>query len=133
MDTKAMRNMVRVGIVSEVCPADCAARVVFEEKDSATSPVLPIITRGGKVNRDFWLPDIGEQVVCLFACNDKNFSTGWILGAHYKSGAGNADSVDKRRVDFAYGSFVEFDRATGGLTIQCTGDIVINGQTISLN
>ena len=133
MDTKAVRNMVRVGIVSEVIPADCAARVVFEEKDNTTSPVLSVLTRGGKVNRDFWLPDIGEQVVCLFTCNDKNFSTGWILGAHYKAGDGNADSVDKRRIDFSDGSFVEFDRATGGLTIQCTGDIVVNGRTISLN
>ena len=94
MDTKALRSMVRVGIVSEVIPADCAARVVFEEKDETTSPILPVLTRGGKVNRDFWLPDIGEQVVCLFACNDKNFSTGWILGAHYKEGDGNADTVD---------------------------------------
>lgn len=133
MDTKVVRNMVRVGIVSEVLPADCAVRVVFEEKDKTTSTILPVLTRGGKVNRDFWLPDIGEQVVCLFACNDKNFSTGWILGAHYKEGTGNADSVDKRRIDFSDGSFVEFDRATGGLTIQCTGDIVINGRTISLN
>ena len=32
MDTKAMRNIVRVGVVSEVIPADCAARVVFEER-----------------------------------------------------------------------------------------------------
>ena len=133
MDTKALRSVVRVGIVSEVIPADCAARVVFEEKDATTSPVLPVLTRGGKVNRDFWLPDIGEQVVCLFAANDKNHSTGWVLGAHYKAGAGNADSVDKRRIDFSDGSFVEFDRATGGLTIQCTGDVVINGRTISLN
>lgn len=133
MATKALRSMVRVGIVSEVIPADCAARVVFEEKDETTSPILPVLTRGGKVNRDFWLPDIGEQVVCLFACNDKNFSTGWILGAHYKAGAGNADSVDKRRIDFSDGSFVEFDRATGGLTIRCMGDIVVNGRTISLN
>ena len=133
MDTKAMRNIVRVGVVSEVIPADCAARVVFEEKDNTPSPVLPVLTRGGKVNRDFWLPDIGEQVVCLFACNDKNFSTGWILGTHYASGAGNADSADKRRIDIADGSFVEFDRATGGLTIQCTGDGVITGRTISLN
>ncbi len=133
MDTKALRSVVRVGIVSEVIPADCAARVVFEEKDETTSPILPVLTRGGKVNRDFWLPDIGEQVVCLFAANDKNHSTGWVLGAHYKAGAGNADSVDKRRIDFSDGSFVEFDRATGGLTIQCTGDVVINGRTISLN
>ena len=133
MDTKALRSVVRVGIVSEVIPADCAARVVFEEKDETTSPILPVLTRGGKVNRDFWLPDIGEQVVCLFAANDKNHSTGWVLGAHYKAGAGNADSVDKRRIDFSDGSFVEFDRATGGLTIQCTGEVVINGRTISLN
>lgn len=51
MDTKAMRNIVRVGVVSEVIPADCAARVVFEEKDNTPSPVLPVLTRGGKVNR----------------------------------------------------------------------------------
>ena len=137
MDTDAMktaRNMVRIGTVTATNPAAMTARVTFEEKDGLVSPELPIITRGSGGNRDYWLPDVGDEVVCLYSANDKNFTTGWILGTYFtEKHPPNAAAQDVRRVDFGDGSFIEFNRAAGSLTIQCTGPVTINGATINLN
>ena len=87
MDTEEMkstvRNMVRNGIVSSVNAKNGTVRVAFEDKDKNVSAELPVISRGSMETKDYWLPDVGEQVVCLFASNDKNTSTGWILGTFF--------------------------------------------------
>lgn len=111
-----------------------AARVVFEEQDRNVSPELPILTRGSGGNKDYWMPDVGDEVLCLFAPNDKNFSTGWILGTYFTAKhPPNAAAQDVRKIDFGDGSSIEFNRATGSLSIKCTGSVTINGATINLN
>lgn len=128
------RSMVRVGTVSSTNPTTMAARVVFEEKDNMPSAELPVLTRGSGGNRDYWLPDVGDQVVCLFPANDKSYTTGFILGTYFTAKhPPNAAAQDVRRLDFGDGSFMEFDRAAGSLTITCTGPVTINGSTINLN
>lgn len=126
------RNMIRIGRVSSVHPSEMAVKVVFEDKDNLVSDKLPVLVRGSSKNRDYWLPDVGEQVCCLMLPNGHN--AGICLGSFYSESSPPAiTDAEKRRIDFSGGSFIEFDRATGGLTIQCTGDIVVNGRTISLN
>ena len=126
------RNMIRIGRVSSVHTSEMAVKVVFEDKDNLVSDRLPVLVRGSSKNRDYWLPDVGEQVCCLILPNGHN--AGICLGSFYsESSPPVIADAEKRRIDFADSSFIEFDRATGGLTIQCTGDVVINGRTISLN
>lgn len=137
MDTDAirmMRGMVRVGTVSATNPGAMAARVKFDEKDGTISPELPVLTTGSGGNKMYWMPDVGDEVVCLFASNDKNFTTGWIVGGYFtQKHPPNAASQDVRRIDFGDGSYIEFNRATGGLSINCNGPVTINGATINLN
>lgn len=126
------RNMIRIGRVSSVHPSEMAVKVVFEDKDNLVSDRLPVLVRGSSKNRDYWLPDVGEQVCCLMLPNGHN--AGICLGSFYSESSPPAIAdAEKRRIDFSGGSFIEFDRTTGGLTVQCTGDIVVNGRTISLN
>ena len=128
------RGMIRVGTVCDIHAAECMARVRFDDKDGTPSPEMPVITRGSGENKDYWLPDIGEEVVCIFAMNDKNFSTGWILGTYFADKRrAQAASVDIRRTDFGDGSYIEFNRAAGSLTINCTGEVIIKGSNIRLN
>ncbi len=131
---RALRGMVRAGTVSSVNPANSTARVEFDDKDKTVSPELHIIHRGSGVNKDYWLPDVGEQVVCLFANNDKNFSTGWILGTYFtEKQPPQVNNKDIRRLDFSDGTYMEYNRNTGALTINVVGEIKINGSTIYLN
>lgn len=131
---RALRGMVRTGTVSAVYPKTDTVRVVFDDKDETTSPELHVLHRFSGKNKDYWLPDMGDQVVCLFANNDKNFSTGWVLGSFFTDKQPpQVDSADIMRLDFADGSFMEYNRASSSLNIHVVGNITINGATINLN
>ena len=131
---RALRSMIRKGTVCDINPATMAVRVEFNDKDSLPSAELPVLSRGGGGNKDYWLPDVGDQVVCIFENNDINASSGWVLGTYFteKHPPQVADK-EIRRIDFGDGSCIEFNRAEGSLKIQCTGAITINGSTINLN
>lgn len=131
-----LRRMVRVGRVSSINPEDGTARVIFPDMDDDVSDDLPVLHTGSQTLKGYYMPDIDEQVVCLMVPNisGKGSNDGFIIGSFFN----DADKPIKTgasvcRIDFGDGSFVEHDRDTGNLTIQATGDIVINGRSISLN
>lgn len=127
-----IKNLVRAGRVSVVIPERMAVKVVFEDKDSLVSDELPVLTFGSSKNKMYWLPDVGEQVCCLMLPNGHN--AGFCLGSYYSDAdPPNASDQNIRRVDFGDGSYVQFDRGTGNLDINCTGNVTINGKTINLN
>ena len=131
---RALRGMIRTGTVSAVYPENGTARVVSDDKDDTTSPELHIVHRFSGTNKDYWVPDIGDQVVCIFANNDTNFSTGWILGSYFTDKhPPQVASPDIMRLDFADGSFLEYNRGNSSLTIKVMGQIKINGAEIHLN
>ena len=131
---RALRGRIRTGTVSAVYPENGTARVVFDDKDDTTSPELHIVHRFSGTNKDYWVPDIGDQVVCIFANNDTNFSTGWILGSYFTDKhPPQVASPDIMRLDFADGSFLEYNRGNSSLTIKVMGQIKINGAEIHLN
>ncbi len=135
MDTdKIIRNIVRKGVVSSVNPANGTARVIFQEKDNDISAEYHLLNRGSGKLKDYWIPDINDQVVCLCEANDKNFSSGWILGSWFSDEAApQVQNAEIRRVDFGDGSFIEYNRESHSMTINCTGDIYIKGANIYLN
>ncbi len=131
---RALRSMIRKGTVCDINPTAMAVRVEFNDKDSLPSAELPILCRGAGGNKDYWLPDVGDQVVCIFENNDINTSSGWVLGTYFtEKHPPQVANAEIRRIDFGDGSYMEFDRAKGSLKIQCTGPITINGSTINLN
>ena len=128
------KNIVRRGIVSAVYPERHSARVTFEDKDNVVSAELPILTSYASKNCLYHLPDVGEQVICLQEESDAQEGDGVIIGSIYSDvNKPKASSQDKFRLDFDGGSFIEFDRSSGDLNINCTGNIKINGQNIYLN
>ncbi|MEE0457057.1 MAG: phage baseplate assembly protein V [Anaerovibrio sp.] len=137
MDTelkRIVRSMIRKGTVCAVDPKTMSVKVEFSEKDCLPSPFLPVLCQGAGGNKCYWLPDIGDQVVCLYEANDKNASSGWVLGTYFtEAHPPQVADAEIRRLDFGDGSFMEFNRSNGSLTIQCTGNIVINGKMIYLN
>ncbi|MFD2084386.1 hypothetical protein ACFSND_03970 [Brevibacillus brevis] len=61
-----MKNILRVGIVSSVDERDATARVVFGDREDVVSYNMDILSRGSFLLKDYWLPDVNEQVWCLF-------------------------------------------------------------------
>ncbi len=139
-----IKRLIRVGTVSSVNAAAGTVRVAFAAQDDMVTYELPVITRGSKNNKDYWLPDVDEQVLCLFLPNTsgRGVCDGFVLGTFYSSiDAPVENSGDVHAVKYGDGTIIKHDRSTGKLTINATGDIdiiaggkvTINGQTIYLN
>lgn len=137
MDTEVermLRGMVRTGTVQSVNVVNNTARVVFDDKDETVSPELHILHRCSGKNKDYWVPDVGDQVLCIFNNNDKNFSTGWIMGSYFhEHHPPQVQSLDIMRFDWLDGSYIEYNRATHTLNVKIVGPININGEVINLN
>lgn len=128
------RDMIRVGTVSATNPEKNTVRVTFPDHDDLVSGELRILARGGAKNRDFWMPDVDDEVVCIFPTNDENFCDGFVIGTLFNEKfPPNSDSQEISRKDFSDGSFFQFNRETGELRVECKGKIIINAQEIYLN
>ena len=127
------KNLIRYGKVSAVIPERCAARVVFDDRDNLVSAELPILQSSCLNNKWFSLPDVGDSVVCLMAPNDSN-GTGFVLGSFYhEKNLPPAQVQDTSMIQFGDGTEIKYDRARHQLSINCVGNIKINGKRIDLN
>lgn len=74
-----LRQTIRVGVVSDIDDGDVTARVTFDDQDNVTSAKLSVIVKNTDKNADYWMPDIGEQVLCIF--HPAGPQQGFILGS----------------------------------------------------
>ncbi|WP_059108309.1 phage baseplate assembly protein V [Candidatus Williamhamiltonella defendens] len=103
------------GTVSAVDEKTVRVRVRLPELDNLRTAWLEVLQRNTQNNKDYWLPDIGEQVKLLL---DPYGDDGVVLGAVYSQVDRPAiASRDKRRVDFADGTFVEYDRKNHAMAL----------------
>ncbi|TDK65971.1 phage baseplate assembly protein V [Sapientia aquatica] len=118
----------RNGLVSDIDPARHKVRVIFPELDNLESFWLSVLARKSLKDKDYWLPDVGEQVAVLM---DAFGEDGWVLGAVFSDiDKPSVTSKDKRNVTFADGAVIEYDRQThhfdlrlpAGATMSITAD-----------
>ena len=139
-----IKQLVRVGVISSVDAAAGTARVAFTDLDNTVSHDLRILTRGSKRDKDYWIPDIDEQVVCLMLPNasGRGVCAGVILGTFYSRTDSPAESsADVRGITFGDGSVARHDRGSGSMTIHAAGDleliadgnVIIQGSTVHIN
>ena len=117
-------DCVRIGEVSSIDPVKCTARVVFDDEESMVSYDLPVLQRNTMGNRDYQMPEVGEDVVCLFrsgGCED-----GFIIGSFYAGQVTPPEtSPDKRTVVFRDDTKVSYDRASHKLSVQIDGTTIV--------
>ncbi|QQE75726.1 phage baseplate assembly protein V [Brevibacillus composti] len=115
-------KLIRIGVVSSINPTKCAARVAFEDQGKSVSPELPILVRGSFGTKDYWMPEPGEQVWCLF--NPAGNADGIILGSVY-SDADTPPVTDaaKRHLQFKDGTKIEYDANAHTLALDVKGPI----------
>lgn len=119
----------KIGEVSSIDPVACTARVIFDDENSIVSYDLPVMQRNSFGNKDYQMPDVGEDVLCLFRGN--GFEDGVIIGSFYAGDVEPPESTaDRRTIWFKDGTRVCYDRATHVLTITIEGtSIVFNRQS----
>ncbi|WP_293726871.1 phage baseplate assembly protein V [uncultured Phascolarctobacterium sp.] len=136
MDTNLIKNIVRIGRVSSINAAANTVKVVFTDKNELVSGELMVVNRGSMADKDYWLPDIDEQVLCLMLPNNsgQGLNAGFVLGSFFSAeDEPQENSADVRAVKFGDGTVVKHDRSTGNLTINATGDIsIIAGGAVTI-
>lgn len=111
----AAPGMFRVGIVQELDTAAARVRVTFADYDQLRSWWLPMVVPKTQNDKAYWLPDAGEQVVCLMDAHDE---AGAVLGAIYSSADPTpVNSADKWHLAFKDGAAFEYDRAAHVLSL----------------
>lgn len=126
-------SIIRLGEVSSVNAEKGTACVVFDDDDGVVSAELPVLHRNTFSNKDYSMPDVGEDVLCLFLPN--GLEDGFILGSIY---AGEVtppeNTIDKRTVVFSDDTRVSYDRAEHVLTVSI-GDTTIeaNGDSVRID
>lgn len=115
--------MYRIGIVVAVDEKTAMARVRWTDMDGEVSYWLPVMQKKTLKDKEYWLPDLNEHVVCLI---DENGEEGVILGAIYSDAdATPVQNKDKYYIHFEDGTEVEYDRKQHKLRITVKGDILI--------
>jgi len=130
---KILHRLIRVGVVTQVYPEKGTVRVEIADLDDVISYELPVLFRKTCKDKDYWMPDVGEHVVCVFL--PTGAEQGFVIGAFYshKDKTPVADQ-EIRRIEFSNGAFVEHDRKTGNMRINTPGDIKIEAaKTIKIN
>lgn len=130
-----LKSIIRIGEVSSVDAAKGTARVVFDDFDGIVSYDLQVISRNTFANRDYAMPDIGEDVICIFL--PTGTEAGFILGSVY---AGEItppeNTINRRCVEFSDGAKFMYDRAAHVFTAN-VGDTSItvnqNGVDVQSN
>ena len=99
----------RLGIVKEQDLSLGRLRVIFTEFDQMLSYWLPLVVPKTQNDKTYWMPDVGEQVVCLMDGHDED---GVVLGAIYSQPDSTpVQSADKFHLEFKDGAIIEYDRA----------------------
>lgn len=127
-------QLARVGFVTARQPERHRVRV--ELRDTVTSPLvsgwLPVLTPRASADMAFDLPDVGDQVLCLFLGN--GLEDGFVLGSMYGAQTPPVASGDKFHRTFSDGTTIEYDRKAHKLTASVKGDVDVSAtKSISLH
>ncbi len=127
--------MFRVGLVKQQDLQGARVRVAFPDRDQLLSYWLPVVFTKTQNDKGYWVPDIGEQVVCLM---DEHDEAGAVLGAIYSSAdTPPVQSADKYHMSFKDGASIEYDRAAHALAVSlpngATMSISANGASIAID
>lgn len=129
----------KYAIVKEIDSKGVKVRGIIPDMDGVMSPWLSIVVPNSLKNKDYYLPDLEEQI---FIWLDENSETGACLGTVYSTkDLPPVNDLDKRHTKFEDGSTFEYDRKThkleikvqGDILIEATGDITLKGERIDLN
>lgn len=126
-----LSEIIRVGKVTSTNDEAGTARVQFADRNDVVSYDLNVIVKNTLENKDYWMPDINEPVLCLFL--PSGIEQGFIIGSYYTRVVSPSQATKEvREARFKDGTSVSYNRETHTLTVDVPaegGNIVINSHT----
>jgi phage baseplate assembly protein V len=124
--------MFRVGIVQEQDVVNAKVRVVFPDYDQMLSWWLFIAVPKTQNDKAYWIPDIGEQVLCFM---DEHDEDGAVLGAIYSQvDTTPVQSADKWHITMQDGAVFEYDRSSSQflMSLPLGGSVTITANQVTI-
>ena len=127
--------MFRIGIVKAQDLQNCRVRVVFPDHDQLQSWWLPIVVPKSQNDKFYWIPDIGEQVVCLM---DERDEDGAVLGAIYSAAdLTPMQSADTFNLSVKDGTSFAYNRVSHALQVNIPNGgsmiITVSGANVTID
>jgi len=126
-------NLLRIGSIEDLDELHKDGPRVTVDLGDLVTDWLPFFTRRAGPDSDWAPPEPGEQVMILSPYGD--LGQGVVLPAIYQDAhPAPASARTVRRVQFADGSSVQYDRAAHVLTVDVgSGSVVVNCATATIN
>ncbi len=103
-------------------------RVKLEEHDNLTTYWLPVLYTKTQYDKEYWLPDIDEIVLCVFT--PPAFERGFVIGSFYTQEDTPPEATREKWIKkFKDGTVIEYDRQNSKLLIHSVGDVEIISDT----
>ena len=120
-----MSQMIRVGFVNARQPEKMRVKVTLRDTTSAelVTDWLPVLCPRASGDMQYDLPDVGDQVLCLFL--PYGLEQGFVLGAMYGKQSPPVSGGDQWHRRFSDGSSLEYDRKAHTLTVNVRGDMAL--------
>ena len=116
-----LESTVRVGVVNSTDPKTSTVRVKFDDDDGLISYDLRVLVRKVKKDQDYWMPDIGDHVLCVFL--PFGLEQGFVLGSFYSSAdTPPANSQDRIHFQMQDGATFYYDRQESLLYVSLPKD-----------
>lgn len=127
-----LNSLIKIGEVSSVNASQGTARVVFDDEDGVVSYDLPVLQTNTFRNKDYSMPDVGEDVLCLFLPSGPE--EGFILGSFYAGEIKLPEAdANKRTIVFADGTRISYDRSSHTLSARIKEtELVANQESVSV-
>lgn len=115
-------NMIRYATLEDINTATALCRVRFA--DGNLSGWLPFWTRRAGADAEWWAPDPGERVIVLSPGGE--IEAGYVMTGLFHDGrTPPSNNPDVHVIRYSNGDIIEHNRASGDLTIACSGTITI--------
>lgn len=115
-DSRQLSMVIRVGEVTATNPAAHKVTCTFDDDDGQTSGELPVLVPNTLENHDHAMPDVGEDVLCIFL--PTGTEEGFVLGSFYAGNVADPESSqDVRATKFKDDTRIAYDRSSHTYTI----------------
>lgn len=118
-------RFLQLGKISSVDYKKSTARVEFDDTPGIISKPLKVLTDHTNTERNYSMPSIGENAVCIFLPHAP--SMGFILGSYSSEKNLPEDSGKMKYIIFPDGTKIKYNFETHLLEIDCVGDVDIKG------
>ena len=118
---RRLANLIRLGTVEQ---ADYQSQRIRVRSGAQLTHWIPWASRRAGQDREWWAPDMGEQVIVLSPSGDASQAVA--IGAIYQDAAPAPDAdPEMHRTVYRDGTQVIYDRRSHHLTLNCVGDITV--------